>query len=242
MSTAKSPKGSAGQGHRLGTQLRGEMAIAYEARGQSSADLMLHYSPKAQKDVVLTGQLQFLNFLTCEFHSNVRTVNYAPYSSIASVAGEPVASLIDAEIKMRDDTLVWRRLIHSEPDSADLVEDLRKSIGRGALAKVSSIEVWTFDQLTVNPMRLRNALRVVAWIAGARHWPLAESKRKVLALLERRRIATFDEILALEEGPNRALVGAAGLDMFCNGIVRGDLAEVPLHGLTQFHLVGDQKC
>ena len=62
MSTAKSPKGSAGQGHRLGTQLRGERAIAYEARGQSSADLMLHYSPKAQKDVVLTGQLQFLNF------------------------------------------------------------------------------------------------------------------------------------------------------------------------------------
>lgn len=218
------------------------MALAYEARGQSSADLMLHYSPKAQKDVVLTGQLQFLNFLICELDSNVRTVNYAPYSSISSAAGEPIASLIDVEIQMRDNTLVWRRLIHSEPDSADLVKDLREAIGRGALAKVSSIEVWTFDQLTVNPMRLRNALRAVAWIAGARHWPLAESKRKVLALLERRRMATFDEVLALEEGPNRALVGAAVLDMLCNGVVRGDLAEVPLHAFTQFHLVGDQEC
>lgn len=218
------------------------MAIAFEARGQTSADLMLHYSPKAQKDVVLAGQLQFLNFLTCEFESNVRTVNYTPYSSIASAAGESVASLIDAEIKMRDDTLVWRRLIHSEPDSAgDLLEELRKSSGQGVFAKVSSIEVWTFDQFTVNPMRLRNALRVVAWIAGARHWPLAESKRKVLALLERRHMATFDEVLSLEEGAQRALVGAAVLDMAFNGVVRSDLAEVPLHSMTQFHLVGDQK-
>lgn len=242
MSTAKPPNGRAGQGHRLGTQMRGEMALAYEARGQSSADLMLHYSPKAQKDVVLTGQLQFLNFLTCEFDSKVTTVNYAPYTSIASAAGEPVASLIDAEIRMRDDTMVWRRLIHSEPDTADLVEDLRKAIGRGALAKVSAIEVLTFDELTVNPMRLRNAMRAIAWIAAARHWPLAELKRKVLALLERRRTATFDEVLALEEGPNRALVGAAVLDMLCNGVVRADLAEVPLHGLTQFHHVGDKEC
>jgi hypothetical protein len=55
-------------------------------------------------------------------------------------------------------------------------------------------------------------------------------------------MATFDDVLALDEGPNRALVGAAVLDMFCNGVLRGDLTEVPLHGLTQFHLVGTQKC
>lgn len=242
MSKTTSVKTNGDRGPRLGTQLRGDMACAYEARGQTSADLMLHYSPKAQKDVVLTGQLQFLNFLTCEFDSQIKTLNYAPYSSIASTAGDQVASLIDAEIKMRDDTLVWRRLINSDPDSADLIDDLRKSIGRGALSKVSTIEVLTFEQLTVNPVRLRNALRAVAWIVGARHWPLAESKRKVLTLLERRRFATFDEVLALEVGPNRALVGAAVLDMFCNGVVRGDLAEVPLHGLTRFHLIGDQKC
>lgn len=228
-----------GRGPRLGTQLRGEMANAYAARGHSRADLILHYSPKCKKDVALSGLLQFLNFLYCEVDTTVKTINYTPYSAIASAVGEPYASLVSAEITLHDGRLVWRRLIQSEPDAEDLVDDLRNSVGRGAFAKVSALQVWTFDQLTTSPLRLRNALRAVAWISAARHWPLAQFKRKVLDLVECRGATTFDEILALEEGPHRALIGAAALDLACNGVVRSDLAEVPLHALTRFHFIGD---
>lgn len=235
---------SGGRGPRLGTQFRGEMAVAYAARGNSSADLALHYSPKAQKDVALSGQLQFLNFLYCEIDSDVKTANYAPFSSIARLAGEDFASLVAVEITTNDGRLIWRRLVQSEPDTAKFVEELRASVGRGMLATVSAFEVWTYGQLTTNPVRLRSALRAVSWMAGARYWPLAEFKREVLALIESRRTVTFDDVLTLEQGSRRALIGAAVLEMACTGTVRSDLAEVPLHGMTLFHRIGDgdRKC
>jgi hypothetical protein len=218
------------------------MAVAYAARGNSSADLALHYSPKAQKDVALSGQLQFLNFLYCEIDSNVKTIHYAPSSSISSVAGEVFASLVDVEITTNDGKLIWRRLVQTEPDNAKFVDDLRASVGRGLLANVSAFEVLTFEQLTINPVRLRNALRAVSWMAGARYWPLAEFKCKAFSLIESRRTVTFEDVIGLEEGSRRALVGAAVLEMACNGTVRSNLAEVPLHGLTLFHRIGDGKC
>jgi len=231
-----------GPGPRLGTRFRGDLAAAYAARGNSFADLVLHYSPKTKKDVILSGQLQFLNFLYCEIDSNVKVANYAPFSSIATLAGEAFAVLIDAEITTVDGRIIWRRLIQSEPDTAKFVEDLRTSIGLGVLAGVSALEVWTPDLLTINPVRIRNALRVVSWIAGARYWPLAEFKSKAFALIDHRRTVTFEDVLNLEQGSRRALIGAAVLEMACTGTVRSDLAEVPLHGSTLFHRLSERKC
>lgn len=228
-------------GPRLGTQLRGEMAAAYATRGKSNADLALHYSPKARKDVALSGQLQFLNFLLCEVDSNIKTVNYAPSSSISFVAGNVFASLVDVEITTHDGKRIWRRLIQEEPDNEKCVEDLRLSVGHGVLTDVSALEVWTYERLTTNPLLLRNALRAVSWMAAARHWPLAEFKSKAMTLIERKRMVTFEDVLALEEGSRRALAGAAVLQLACTGTVRSNLAEIPLHGLTQFHHAGERK-
>lgn len=237
---SKTPNG--GHGPRLGTRFRGDMAVAYAARGNSRADLALHYSPKAKTDVALCGQLQLLNFLYCEIDSNVRTINYAPSSSIVALAGERFASLVDVEITTIDGKTIWRRLVQSEPDNAEFVDELHASIGRGVLTSVSALEVWTYEQLTANPVLIRNALRAVSWMAGARHWPLAEFKRNAMALIESRRTVTFDDVLGLEEGPRRALAGAAVLEMTCTGTVRSNLGELPLHALTQFHRMGDSQC
>lgn len=231
-----------GRGPRLGTQFRGDMAAAYAARGNSSADLVLHYSPKAKMDVALSGQLQFLNFLGCEIDSNIKTVNYAPSSSIATVAGKAFASLVDVEITTIDGKLIWRRLVRSEPDTAEFSDELRASVGRGVLANVSAFDVLTYEQLTSNPVQIRNGLRAVSWMAAARYWPLAEFKSKAFALLKRQRTVTFDDVLCLEQESRRALVGAAVLEMACTGVVRSNLAEVPLHGLTLFHRIGNGKC
>lgn len=225
---------------RLGTQFRGEMSAAYGARGKTSADLALHYSPKAKCNVTLSGQLQFLHFLYCEIDSNVETANYAPRSLIFSVAGEKYASLIDAQIKTVDGKVVWHRLIDAEPDHAEFIDDLRTAVGKGPLARISAVETWTTDRLTANPMRLRNSLRALAWMSAARHWPLAEFKSKALAHIRKRRSVTFDEVLSLEDGPRRALSGAAVLELACTGVIRSDLLEAPLRGLTQFHAFGDQ--
>lgn len=238
---SKSSKSAAGtgRGRRLGTQLRGEMAALYDARGKGSADLALHFSPKAKRNVELSGQLQFLHFLYCEIDSQVTTADYAPRTAIASLAGDKFAALVDAQITTTDGKVVWHRLIESEPDKAELVDDLRAVVGKGPLTDISALEVWTADRLTANPMRLRNSLRAVAWMSAARHWPLAEFKSNAMDLISKRRSVTFDEILDQEEGPRRALAGAAVLELACRGAIRSDLLEVPLHGLSLFHVLGD---
>lgn len=239
VSRTKQVSSSRGRGPRLGTQIRGDMAAAYSARGSSSADLALHYSPKAKKDVALTGILQFLNFLYCEIDSNVTAANYAPYPAIAASIGEPLAALVDVEITFRDGAIKWRRLIQTAPDDASLVEELRARVGTGLLAHVSQLEVWTHDDLTANPVRIRNALRVTSWMAAARYWPLDEFKSKILALMQRQYTVTFRDVLNLESGSRQALTGAAILEMACSGTVRSDLMEVPLHGMSLFHRIGD---
>jgi hypothetical protein len=224
---------------RLGTQLRGEMSAAYDSRGKTSADLILHYSPKAKCNVALSGQLQFLHFLYCEIDSNVETANYSPRTLIAALAGESFATLVDAEIKTVDGNVVWHRLVETEPDKTEFLDDLRNAVGKGPLTGIAAVETWTADRLTANPMRLRNSLRAVAWMSAARHWPLAEFKSKALVLIRKRRSVTFDEVLGLEDGPYRALSGAAVLELACTGVVRSDLFEAPLRGLTQFHALGE---
>lgn len=238
---SKEAKGSAGKagGRRLGTQLRGEMAGLYDARGKGNADLALHYSPKAKRNVQLFGQLQFLHFLYCEIDCHIATVNYSPRSEISSLAGDRFAALVDAQIQTTDGMVIWHRLIASEPDKEVLTEDLRSVIGKGPLSGISALETWTASRLTANPMRLRNSLRALAWMSAARHWPLAEFKSKALALISKRRSVSFDDVLNLEAGPRRALFGAAVLELACTGAIRSDLLEVPLHSLTQFRAIGD---
>lgn len=238
---SKASKGAVGtgRGRRLGTQLRGEMAAPYDARGKGNADLVLHYSPKAKRNVQLSGQLQFLHFLSCEIDCQVATADYSPRSAIASLAGEKYAALVDAQVETRDGKVIWHRLIASEPDEDALTDDLRSVLGKGPLAGISALVTWTEARLTANPMRLRNALRAVAWMSAARYWPLGEFKSNALALISKRRSVTFDDILQLEAGPRRALSGAAVLELACTGAIRSDLLEVPLHGLTRFHALGD---
>jgi hypothetical protein len=228
-----------GRSRRLGTQLRGEMTALYDARGKGNADLALHYSPKAKRNVQLSGQLQFLHFLYCEIDCLVATADYSPRSAIASLAGDKFAALVDAQVETVDGKVIWHRLIESEPDEAALIGDLRAVVGKGLLAGISALETWTSARLTANPMRLRNSLRAVAWMSAARHWPLAEFKSNALALISKRRSVTFDEVLNLETGPRRALSGAAVLELACTGVIRSDLLEIPLHGLTLFHALGD---
>ena len=78
------------------------MTALYDARGKGSADLALHYSPKAKRDVQLSGQLQFLHFLYCEIDCQVATADYSPRSAIISLAGDKFAALVDAQGHVRD--------------------------------------------------------------------------------------------------------------------------------------------
>lgn len=236
MSANKKAKTDAGT--RLGTQIRGEMAEAFDKRGQGSADLALHYSGKIGKDVVLAGLLEYFHFLYSEFDPDVVEANYAPLTALSDLAGKAYAKVIQVVVKLRDGSVVWRRLVETDPGDTPLITDLHAAIGKGPLVEVTRLEVWTMERLTTNPMRLRNSLRALGWIAGARDWPLGEYKSAAFALINKRRSVTFEDVLALGEGAKRALFGAAVLELTSNGAVRSDLNEMPLTATTLFHRIG----
>ena len=137
---------------RIGTRIRGQMAAAYDARGESAGDLVLHFSSKMGKDVVLSSKLAYYHFLLVERDPAVDSVDYAPSERLVDLMGQGFADLVDAEIKSTQGEVIWRRLIYKEPDSAQLVSDLHEAIGKGPLSHVNRLEVLTFAQLTSDGM------------------------------------------------------------------------------------------
>jgi len=218
----------------MGTRMRGDMAVAYDARGHTASDLHLHYSQKLQRDVVLVGQLSYFHFLVVERDPTVTTVDYAPKDQLAERAGKDFAGLVNAVVTTDDGKEVWRRLIREGPDNAQFVQDLRSAIGKGPLSKVSRLEVLTFQELVAEDVWTRNTHRALAWIAAARDWPLVEHKQTILDAMRSRRRTSFADCLALGHIADRALFGAAVLQLALNGHVSSNLGAEPLTGDTLF--------
>jgi len=214
--------------------MRGDVAEAYDARGHTAADLHLHYSQKLQRDVVLVGQLSYFHFLRAERDPNIKSVDYAPTDRLAKLAGEKFAGLVAAVVTTHDGQEVWRRLIRKEPDTAKFVDELRVAIGKGPLSSVSRLEVLTFQELVDEETWTRNTHRALAWIAAARDWPLVGHKQTILDALRTRRHTTFADCLALGNATERALLGAAALQLALNGNVSTNLGVEPLTTDTIF--------
>ncbi|MGQ3050775.1 MAG: hypothetical protein ACT6S0_03220 [Roseateles sp.] len=226
-----SPNGS---GARLGTQLRGKLAAGYKKRGKTKGDLVLHHSFKCRADVPLAAEMQLLHFLHAESDPDVESVVYEPSAEVTRLAGSANAKLVHAAVTLKDGTRVWRRLIQQLPDTVERVEELVAMVGKGALAEIARVETIDRDLLTANPVRLRNALRATSWIAAAKHWPLIDHKLQILKVV-RARTSTFEEVINLGEGAQRALFGAAVLELAFAGSLGHDLFELPLTAVSVFH-------
>lgn len=228
-------KPSTKPGARFGTRMRGQMAAAYEARGQTAGDLYLHYSSKMKMDVVLSGRLAYFHFLLAERDPAIDTVDYAPAERLVTLMGKKFAELVDAEIKTTAAEVVWRRLVNQEPDDAEFLQDLHDAIGKGALSGVSRLEVLTFKQLIAEDTWTRNAHRALAWISAARSEPLSLQKAEILKLVKSSRAVSFQDCLDLGKDRDQALYGAAVLQMALNGALHSNLGEEPLTARTRFN-------
>jgi len=221
-------------GTRLGTQLRGRLAAGYKKRGKTQGDLVLHHSFKCRADVPLVAELQWLHFLHAESDPNVMSVQYEPSEEVARLAGAASAKLVHAAVTLRDGSRVWRRLVQELPDTVVSAQKLAETVGSGALTEVTHFECIHRDVLTANPMRVRNSMRAMAWIAAAKYWPLVDHKLQILAAV-RTRTKTFEQVINFGEGPQRALFGAAVLELAFAGSIGHDLFEQPLTAISAFH-------
>ena len=230
-------------GGRLGTRMRGALAEAYGARGHSKSGLWLLYSPKANKDVVLQSDLKFGHFLLVESDPNIVSVDYTPAARLQNYAGEGAATIVDAEITLRSGTVVWREIKRSEDveNGATGRSNLQLLIQiRAAEGVAARHELLTEKEIYANPLRIRNWMRIVPWIAQAREWPLLENASKVAALMRRKVHVTLGEVLDLGDGRDNALYAAALFRAVQRGCYDSDLDEHSLTIRSVFRLYGDR--
>lgn len=234
------PGGELKPGKRLGTKMRGVVADEYEVRGHGSADLVLHYSPKTQREVVLKGKQLYLHFLHVESDAGVVDVDYSPASQLSKVLGSERSKRIQAVLTMKSGEIVWRRVVEDEKERQQVAVEFA-DVGSGVLAQVARIEILTQDELINSETRIRNTHRAVAWIAAVQEYPLTDYKRKSLDRIKKWGCATFEEILQLGEAHEQALLGAAVLSLALTGVVHSQLSMSPLSQNFQFSEVSHEQ-
>jgi len=227
---------------RLGTQLRGKLQQAYDARGESKNILYMQYSPTCKQDIVFPSQIEFLHFHLVEWDSRIASVNYTPLKRVALIAGEVLGTIVDVEITMKSGENVWREV----KPKAELAAGAASRANLQILIQLQAAkdenvwhEVWTEDQIYQEPLLLRNRVRATTWLAGARDFVLTEHEREVLQLLHRLKAVEFRHVLQLGESTQQALFGAALLNLVRRGRVLSDLDAKPFTGRSKFYL-GDE--
>lgn len=224
---------------RLGTQMRAQLAEPYASRGHHHSSLWLAFSPKANADVVLRSDLEFGHFLLAESDPSVVKVDYAPQKRVAQAAGEAVGTIVDAEVTLRNGTVIWREIKCSE----DVAHGTTTRANTQLMAQVQAAglvgamhEVLTEKEIYAQPQRTQNWLQVIPWLAQAREWPLYEFRLGVVALLNARRSVEFEDVLALGNVTTAALYAAALFDRVQYGFILSDLDTLPFTACSRFYL------
>lgn len=216
---------------RLGTQLRGVLSDQFHARRHQANDLIYTYSPRADADVVLRSSLEYAHFLLVESDPRMARVDYAPAERVARLCGESIATAVDVEVVDIDGTVTWREikyLKHREINEREYACETWQFLNKMADGVADNFQVLTEKEIYLNPVRIRNWNRIVAWIAQARELSLGKEGQAVLALIRRRKQVRFEEMLTIGEKDRAGLFAAALFREVQKGTVESDLERAPL--------------
>jgi len=225
---------------RLGTQLRGKLQKDYTRRGKSRYSLWYVYSPKAQRDFVLHGDLRYGGFLHAESDPAIRFVDYAPHDRVARIVGEELAALVDIELHLADGSTVWRSVRPSDSAvaTADPLKNLRLLVEQRIHKDLPTrVEALTEREIYAKPQRIQNWNRLIPWLAQAREWPLHEVGSEVATLLHVRGDVLLQDVLALGDGEHQGLYVAALLHGVQFGQFRSDLDDRPWTPRSRFYVI-----
>lgn len=216
-------------GGKLGTQFRGKLQSGYAARAKALYNLWYCYSPKGKSDVVLHGDPQYFHFLLVESDPDVKEVVYDIADLARRAAGEELAALVCAELRMVDGRVVWR-CVRDETTAAltTKMDNLRLLIQQRTHAELPThVEVLLTPEITANRVRIQNWNRLMPYLAQARAWPLHEVANQVATYLHTRTEVALCDVIALAERGREALYVAALLHGVQFGHFQSNLNEMP---------------
>ena len=225
------------KGTRLGTQMRGELAEAFNQRGHMKSSLWLVYSPKAKRDVVLKSKLEFGHFLLVESDPDIERVNYAPQKRVVELYGEAIGTVLDAELVRRSGVVVWREVKSSE----DLAVGAQGRANSQLMAQAKAAgmlnavhEVLTEKEIFSQPQRILNWINILPWISQCQTVSLDDAKKNVLQLLRKRKEISFQQLKEHAGTEAYPFMAAALFSLVQNGFARSDLDTKPFTLRSRF--------
>jgi hypothetical protein len=146
---------------------------------------------------------------------------------------------VDAEVVGIDGTVTWREIKYfkycegSEREHiyANLQHLIRHDKAEGL---ADAFQTFTEREIYLNPLKIRNWNRVIAWMAQSRELGLGREGQVVLALVRRRKQVRFEEVLAVGEKDRAGLFAAALFREVQKGTIASDLERAPLSRYSLF--------
>ncbi|MFJ2991205.1 hypothetical protein [Pandoraea sp. NPDC087047] len=218
---------------RPGTRMRAALADAYDKRGHRKANLFYAYSPKSDRDWVLSGKLELAHFVVAESTPDIVAVNYAPAPRQLPADVHSSSFTWCAEVLRRDGTWEWRCL-------GDVTDPAREQ-ACVRLAQACEAEHCRLSEhdLHANSAHLQNWLRIIHWLALYRGMPLTQESMAVGALLDAGQGTSLMDIARLDPiGKGDAYIAAA-FRLVQTGCIAIALANKPLSLRTEILRAGE---
>lgn len=223
---------------RIGTQLRGALAAAYNSRGRAIANLYYVYSPKTDQDWVLSGQHQFANFILIESNPQIVRANYAPAMHELYYEGRLDQLTWTVEVEYRDGHREWQ-LVLPECGTEEHPNDVQQRRTRAATACGAMHRFVTEADLYRNRIQIHNWIQIIHRLSLYRGYALQDEHIAVCALLDsKRRISLRDVIRLARDGPCDAYIGAA-LRVAARGGFSNDFDVNPLSQESVLAIAGE---
>lgn len=210
-------------GVRMGTSLRGSLAGDYDARGGGNSNLVLTYSPKANKDVVLISRIEYHHFLLCEANPEIEIVEYGvncwgmlQENELTEIRISTIITLTSGE----------KKAIVVGHEKNPSLEGKMCFITNTITTGIPLVSICA-DDIYENPVLIQNWNRIIPWMAQICHIPVTVYLAPIMAAARNGEITMWD-ILSMGSKDEQVFYAGGAFKAVQTGLLSSDLNSRPL--------------
>jgi hypothetical protein len=204
-------------------------------RGDRNYNIWAVYSTKIKKDLVLIGDVEYLNFHWMEGDPDVASFTVDSDLYLADGDESNGATYPDAVATLRDGTIQWR-----EAKSVEAGESTERDVRQQSIQRRITDDLG-YAYLRVTPALLKknwqficNWRRATAFCAATRHLSIHRFEDEVSTLVHTRRSIRLEDVLNKYHVDDHPLVMAALMTCAQTGMISTNLDKFPLGPRTIF--------
>ncbi len=228
----------------LKSRARSLLWSKYQQRGRRNANLWLYYSPKTERDWIVSSDNALRHALWLEASPEVLRFDLNPQEIIVNVGVEAHKAQFDAVVWYRDGNPEARE-VKAVADEANPknTRTLHQREAQQAAARQIGANRRVITSVDIQPhvMLIANWWRVVAFITATRDYPMGELQQSAALKLHAQPDATLGQLMDKVASSDRPAFLSAVFRLHQQGLYKTDLDRAPLSLSTRFWRAGVTK-